>query len=289
MARKQRKGKSSAKRAERRRRALTEAAAAPAVTAQAASADITEPIVVDETPDVTQPPQPEPVVEEERRDRRWAWVLVPIGGLLIVAILLAGQWLDQPSGVIMPSAAPSIVLGEIGGAVVSPVPTPPPTPQPTPAPTVAPTVVPTPVPTPVPVTPPPPTQVPTAAPATPVPATPVPATAEPTAVVAVVGEPADSVAVFYDHAVNEEFDAAYALWSERMKRDFPREENLDGRFDDTAAITFTQLRTVARDADRALVQANFVEQYESGGTREFIGYWELVLVDGRWLLDQPHY
>ncbi|MDQ2673148.1 MAG: hypothetical protein M3Y40_00655 [Chloroflexota bacterium] len=119
--------------------------------------------------------------------------------------------------------------------------------------------------------------------------TPVPATPEPTVIVATADQPTDAVAAFYAHAAAGEFDAAYALWSDRMKRDFPRQENLDGRFDSTAAIDFTQLETVARDAGRAVVQANFVEQYDSGDTREFIGYWELTLVDGRWLLDQPHY
>lgn len=116
-----------------------------------------------------------------------------------------------------------------------------------------------------------------------------PATPEPTAVVASIDEPTDAVAVFYGFVVDEAFDAAYALWSDRMKREFPRVENLDDRFDATVAITFSQLETVTRDAKRAVVQANFVEQYESGATREFVGYWELVLVDGRWLLDQPHY
>ena len=74
-----------------------------------------------------------------------------------------------------------------------------------------------------------------------------------------------------------------------MKAQYPREDNLDGRFDQTAAITFTQLQTVEQSSDRAVVQANFVEEYDSGGSREFIGFWELVFVDGRWLLDQPHY
>jgi hypothetical protein len=117
----------------------------------------------------------------------------------------------------------------------------------------------------------------------------VPATPEPTAVVASIDEPTDAVAAFYGFVVDEEFDAAYALWSDRMKNAFPRDDNLDGRFDDTAAITFSQLETVTSDANGAVVQANFVEQYESGATRQFIGYWELVLVDGSWLLDQPHY
>jgi hypothetical protein len=108
-------------------------------------------------------------------------------------------------------------------------------------------------------------------------------------VVAVLEAPEDAVAAFYAYVVDEEFDAAYALWSDRMKAQYPREDNLDGRFDDTAAITFTQLSTVERSADRAVVQANFVEEYDTGRSREFIGFWELVLVDGRWLLDQPHY
>ena len=300
MARRQRRrNRTATKRTERRRRALNEAA--PTAAPAALPADAAEPTVLPTQVDGTEPraPEPAPVTEggdRGQRDRRWAWVLVPIGGLLVLAILLAGQWLDQPDGVSDQAPEPSIVLGEIGGMVFSPVPTPEPsppqTPQPTAPPTAAPTPVPSPAPTAVPATPPatpPPTLVPTALPATAAPATPVPATPEPTAIVAIAGEPEDAVALFYRHAVDEEFDAAYALWSERMKRNFPREENLDGRFDDTAAITFTQLRTVAHDSGRAVVQANFVEQYESGGTREFIGYWELVLVDARWLLDQPHY
>lgn len=152
-----------------------------------------------------------------------------------------------------------------------------PTPMPT-SPAVA-----TPAPTAAPAAPAPP------APVTPPPVTPVPATPVPTAVVTVAADPTEAVARFYGHAVEEQFDAAHALWSERMKRSFPRDENLDGRFDETVAISFTQLRTVAVDGGSAIVQANFIEQYESGGSREFIGYWELVLGDGAWLLDDPHY
>ena len=233
--------------------------------------------------------------QDGERDRRWVWVLVPIGGLLIVALLLGGQWLGGSAGADIPS--PSIVLGEVGGAVFTPGPTPlrptstpQPTTVPTAAPTPAPTAVPTPAPTAVPAATPPPTAGPTPAPPTPAPPTPEPpATPTPTTVVAALSQPEDAVAAFYEHVVDEEFDAAYALWSDRMKSEFPRAENLDGRFDETASITFTQLRTVGRDGNRALVQANFVEEYESGATREFIGYWEVVQVDGRWLLDQPHY
>jgi hypothetical protein len=37
------------------------------------------------------------------------------------------------------------------------------------------------------------------------------------------------------------------------------------------------------------VQANFTETYDSGSSNRFVGYWRLVRVDGRWLLDDPTY
>jgi hypothetical protein len=108
-------------------------------------------------------------------------------------------------------------------------------------------------------------------------------------VIVAVAQPEDSVAAFYGNVADGNFDAAYALWSDRMKATYPRQENLDDRFDETAGITFHQLRLVDRTGGTATVQANFTETYDSGASREFIGYWELVQVDGRWLLDAPHY
>ena len=292
MARRHRKhNRTTSKRRERRRRALNETAASP-IPPAVVSGTAGDPV---DHARRAAPARPRdgglsPVREDDgRTDRRWGWVLLPIGGLLVLAAILAGQWLDTPRGAAGgPTPEPSIVLGEIGGAVFSPAPTASPA-QPTTPPTPEASPPPTPHPTPVEVATPAPTPVRTPAPATPVPATPVPATPEPTAIVVAAADPADAVALFYRHAVDEAFDAAYAMWSERMKQGFPREENLDGRFDETAAITFNQLRTVAEDAGRAVVQTNFVEEYESGATREFIGYWEVVLVEGQWLLDQPHY
>lgn len=171
-----------------------------------------------------------------------------------------------------------VVVGIPGGAVVNGTPTAspsatpsvaPPTPSPgptppvgTPLPTLPPTVRPTPTPSP---------------------------TVAPTAVVVAAGEPADTVASFYGRVASADFDAAYALWSDAMRNSFPREANLDRRFDETLSIEWLQLETVARTSTTAQVQANFVETYESGGSRTFVGYWDLVLVDGRWLLDAPHY
>lgn len=112
---------------------------------------------------------------------------------------------------------------------------------------------------------------------------------EPTAAVVALAQPHDSVAAFYRHVASGNFDAAYALWSDRMKAAYPREENLDGRFADTSSIVFDELYVAEQTADSATVQANFVEIYDSGSTRQFIGYWRVILVDGQWLLDAPAY
>lgn len=104
-----------------------------------------------------------------------------------------------------------------------------------------------------------------------------------------VAQPEDSVAAFYGNVAAGNFDAAYSLWSDRMKATYPRQENLDDRFDDTASITFNQLRLVDQTDRTATVQANFTEKYDSGSSRDFVGFWQLIQVDGRWLLDEPNY
>jgi hypothetical protein len=144
----------------------------------------------------------------------------------------------------------------------------------TPAPTIAPTPAPV-----VPTTPP--------APAEPPP--PPVVAAEPGPAVVAVADPIDAVAAFYGNVADGNFDAAYSLWSDRMRATFPRQGNLDDRFANTASITFHELYVAEMSGDRATVQANFTETYDSGASRVFIGYWELIRVDGRWLLDAPHY
>jgi len=197
--------------------------------------------------------------------------------------------LSEPSAQV---ASPTIEVGVPSGVVISQAsrtptssatPVASETPAQTQQATPAPVAVASPPPTPL-VTPPPePTAEPTTAPPPPAPS---PA---PTAIVVAVAQPDGSVASFYRNAAAGNFDAAYALWSDGMKATYPRQENLDGRFLQTAGIEFTQLSVVEQTERTATVQADFVETYDGGGSREFIGYWRLVLVDGRWLLDEPNY
>ena len=206
--------------------------------------------------------QPAPRHGGARRSRR-AWV-VP-GALLGLALLGGGGFIIAEllsRGVADPSDRPAIVAGSAGGGVLA-------TETPLATQTVEATATAAPVQTPAP-----------EPPATPQPATP-PAVA--------ASMPGDAVAAFYSAAEDGRFDDAYALWSDRMKGAYSRQANLDERFDDTADITFTQLYVAEQSDTAATVQADFVETYDSGGSREFVGYWRLVRVDGRWLLDAPTY
>ena len=224
-------------------------------------------------------PAPRPV------RRGLAWGIATIA-LLGVGFFTATRVLEPAAGPLStPEAGHGVVVGTPGG-VAFPQPTPVPTAAPaaTPAATAMPTSASNPVATPA------PTIVATVAPTVAPPVamqTPPAAPSEPAAGTA--ADPAETVFSFYEFVAGANFDAAYALWGERMRAAYTRDPNLDRRFDETAEITFSQLSVAERSADSATVQANFIETYESGGSREFIGYWRLVLVEGRWLLDEPHY
>ncbi len=194
--------------------------------------------------------------------------------VLVVAIgLLIGIVLGQQRREL--ATAPAAVAGTPGGAVVAQdLPTPLPTQGP------GPTSTPTPTPSRRPAR--------TATPAPTLPITPLPTT-EPASVAVALAGAADTVADFYRYVAAGEFDAAYGLWSDRMKATYPRQGNLDERFANTASVTFQALYMTEQHANNATVQANFTQTYDSGASRQFIGYWRLTRRDGRWLLDEPHY
>jgi hypothetical protein len=215
-----------------------------------------------------------PAVAERAPDRRRAVLLLAATAAFVLAIIgFAGaQMLDQD-----PFAG--VVVGEPRGEVFGS--TPDPTAAPTRPPTADPSAVPTPAPTAAPTLAPSPAPVPAAAPPVTPPPTPV--------MVAMAVTPDRTVATWYSLVEDGEFDAAYALWSDRMKAGFPREGNLDNRWRDTADITFSQLYVVEQTQTTAAVQVDFVETKEDGSSRRFIGWWELIRSGDGWLLDQPHF
>ena len=251
-----------------------------------------------------EPTRTGPMRSSRRQPSAWPRARKPVAALVIAAMALSAGVLasfllvgrPQPLGA-SPSPSPvvvvagPVVLSEPTAAVTS-IPTPEPTQQPTPV--EASSANGTPIPQPTAVAAAPPSQpVPTVA-APPVatvapPAVPVPTPAPTAVVVAAATQPDAVVGSFYGHAVDGDLDAAYALWSDRMKATYPRQGNLDDRFASTASISFDERRVVEQTPSSATVQANFTEWYDSGSSRQFIGYWRLVLVEGRWLLDEPTY
>ena len=217
------------------------------------------------------------------------WPIAAVALVLAVGTIASISLLARPTTELAATPRPSVIAGVPDGQVI-PEATPSPRPFPTAAPEPSPSVAPppsatdapaaTPVPLAVAPTPSPPPAVAGSAP---------PPVADPAVVVTAVAGPDDTVAAFYGHVVAGRFDEAYELWSPNMKATYPRQENLDQRFDETAAIEFHQLSIAEQGPTTATVQANFLETADSGSSREFIGYWRLVLVDGSWLLDEPHY
>lgn len=214
--------------------------------------------------------------ETQARQQRRRVAVLPVA--LVLLALVAGGYLGARLLDGVETALPGVIVGSPGGGAFpdatptpAPIATASPTPTATPTPTVsaqetgtpAQTTAPAPAPT---DAPPAPTDAPIA-----------------------VAAPDDAVAAFYSDAVAGRFDDAYAHWSDRMKATYPRQENLDNRFDETADITFDALYVAEQSASAATVQANFLETYDSGATRRFIGYWRLVRVNGQWLLDAPTY
>ena len=105
-------------------------------------------------------------------------------------------------------------------------------------------------------------------------------------------DPAETVARFYRLVVLDRFDDAAALWTAAMRERYPPDEYIDGRFAPTTDIEFRRLEIIAFDpeAGTATVAVDLIEYRESGPSpRRFVGDWDLVLVDGRWLLSDPDF
>lgn len=225
-------------------------------------------------------------VEEDDARRRWTalGLLLPLGALLfaVVALTIIGRTLFGPSGgVLEATATPAALRSQAAVAPATPTPSPKPTAAPTPSP--SPTPTPTAEPTPAPTSTPRATARP--APRTPAP-TPRPAPALP------ARDPAETVARFYYLVETHDFDAAATLWTARMRRQYPPKGYIDGRFSRTTRIDLRRNEIVALNAraGTAVVAVNLIEHRTvEPSPRRFIGRWDLVLVNGRWLMDRPHF
>jgi hypothetical protein len=203
----------------------------------------------------------------------------------------------RAADLLLAALAVGLLLAVGVGMLLGPAGTPDPTavagvpaPSPMPTPVTAPTASPTPMPTPPPVLPTPSPRE-TEAPPTPAPPTPRP-TPRPTDPPPQASAAARAVVAFYDAVERHDWETATNLWSPSMQQRYPPDEWLVDRFRRTTRIDITRLQTVAlnRDAGTARVQVSLVEyRTVEPSPRTFVGAWDLVRIDGRWLLDQPYF
>jgi hypothetical protein len=100
------------------------------------------------------------------------------------------------------------------------------------------------------------------------------------------------VRAFYDAVERRDWDTATGLWSPSMQRRYPPQEWLVDRFRHTTRIDITRLRTVSvnTQAGTARVEVSLVEyRTVEPSPRTFVGAWDLVLINGRWRLNDPDF
>ena len=97
------------------------------------------------------------------------------------------------------------------------------------------------------------------------------------------------MARFYFLINEERYDEAAALWTQEMRNRYPPYEYINGRFSQTERIVVNRNELVAIDGDRgtAVVAVNLTEYRTSGEVRRITGSWDLVRVNGAWLLADP--
>jgi eukaryotic-like serine/threonine-protein kinase len=213
--------------------------------------------------------------DRDDRLRRLPLLLIPLAAVLFVLAVLSPVFsalFGHRGG----------VLGEIAtprSSAIAALPSPTATPTRTPGPTPTPTAESTPLPTPLPTPSVQPTPAPTIRP-TPPPVAQPPAGTSPTGV----------VAQFYELVEAHEFDAAAALWTDRMRRQYPPDGYIDGRFSRTTRIDLRGNDLIDATSRAAVVGVDLIE-YRSvePSPRRFVGRWELVLTDKGWRMDEPHF
>jgi serine/threonine-protein kinase len=102
--------------------------------------------------------------------------------------------------------------------------------------------------------------------------------------------PSAAVVAFYGAVEAHDWDTAIGLWSESMQERYPPDEWLIGRFSRTERIDVLRVRRIASTSATATVVVTIREyRTDAASPRTLAGDWDLILVDGRWLLDDPDF
>jgi hypothetical protein len=95
---------------------------------------------------------------------------------------------------------------------------------------------------------------------------------------------------FYSAVEDHLWATATDLWSSSMQQSYPPDVYLVDRFADTTQIDITSIETVSRGDGQARVEVELVEyRLLDPSPRTLAGAWDLVKIDGVWLLDVPYF
>ena len=87
------------------------------------------------------------------------------------------------------------------------------------------------------------------------------------------------------------FDEAASLWTAEMRRRYPPDQYIAGRFAPTTRIVLNRNEVVALDepSGTAVVAVDLTEYRESGTVRRIVGSWDLVRTDAGWRMNDPDF
>lgn len=108
------------------------------------------------------------------------------------------------------------------------------------------------------------------------------------AVAAAPGLPQGTVTSFFDLVLQRRYEEAAALWSPRMKANYPPFTNINERFAGSTVLTVNQAQLTSSSDGVAVVAVDLTEVAD-GVVHHWLGTWRLVDIGGRWLLDQPDF
>lgn len=216
--------------------------------------------------------------DDQRHRRPPIGIALPLIAFGLVVLLGAGWLLTTRTGPAAGGSMSPSPPGAIAGASHAP----------TIAPSLSTSAPPRPSPSAAPVATPPPTARPTPRPTvapTPRPTSPAPGATAP------ARDPAETVARFYSLVAAHRFGEAAALWSSRMRREYPPAGNIDGRFARTTALDIQALDIRSQSLARgsAVVYVDLIEYRGSEAPRRYRGTWDLVLSGSGWLMDEPRF
>jgi hypothetical protein len=94
---------------------------------------------------------------------------------------------------------------------------------------------------------------------------------------------------FYSLVARHQFEAAARLWSDAMKRRYPPQGFINGRFARTTSIVINRLALVSQKGSKATVAVDITETLSDGRRGRYVGSWNLIRSGNGWLLDQPRF